>query len=157
MAAISAYVLRLCCGAMICAMLQTVCGSNGAGARMRKTISALFLAFLALSPFKDFDIRDYAIAEFTFDEQGTLLAGEGAAQAQEVFSELISERYASYILSRAAELSLSPEVSVELDEASGAPLAVTIRCEATPYEKSRLSEEIHQNLGIERSRILWNP
>ena len=151
------YVLRLTCGALICALVQILRGPDGQGCRMHQVISSLFLVFLAISPLKNIDFRDWKLPEPQYQLQGEHYAAQGTTQVQTVYSELISEQYVSYILSRAAELSLSPEVSVSLDQESGVPISVTISGEVTPYEKSKLSEDIHQDLGIERSSIHWKP
>ena len=151
------YVLRLTCGAMICALLQAACGTTGHSTRIRQIISALFLLFIAITPLKELNLRDFSFNDIPYIEQGSHYAEQGSEQAQTVLAELISEQYVSYILSRAAELSLSPEVFILLDETTQMPVEVTLSCEATPSEKSKLTDVIHLNLGIERSSIHWKP
>ena len=151
------YVLRLTCGALICSVLQELTGTNAASSSIRRIVSALFLVFLVISPLKNMDFSNLRIPEIPYQSQGEHYASQGTFQSEAAFSELISEQYVSYILSRAAELSLLPEVSVSLDQESGVPISVTISCEVTPYEKSKLSEDIHRDLGIERSSIHWKP
>lgn len=153
MDAIAGYVLRLICGSAFCALLLSFTGNGG----LMKSLCALYLAFLAISPLRELDPSDLFSPDPWFRMEAQRISGEGQEQAREAFSEIITEQYRAYILSRAAELSLTPEVHVETDAESGRITRVALRAQATPYEKNALTDLIRQNLGVERSCIHWIP
>ena len=157
MEAIASYVLRLCCGALICGLIQTISGKTGPTARIRQMVCAIYLAFLAISPLRDLDPEMLTRSDPDWIRNGEELAAEGATQAEIAYAQLISEQYESYIQTKAKALSLSLDVSLELDPDTGQLLGVELIGSATPYEKSVLENAIEADLGVERSRIRWTP
>lgn len=157
MESIASYVLRLVCGAIVCALILSITGSSGAGGRLRVMLCGLFLAFLAISPLRDIDLSRISYTDPDISRQAKRLAQEGSAQAQEAMASIIKEQCATYILNKAAELSMELSVEVELDPDAGTPVSAVLHGSPTPYEKQLLSDYITQTLGIERSGIHWNP
>lgn len=156
MEAIASYVLKLSCGAVICALILSITGTNGPGGRLRVLLCGLFLAFLAISPLRELDL-DFRYTDPGISAQAEQIAQAGTAQAKEAMTEIIKDQCGAYILNKAAELDLSVTVELELDPDTGAPVWAVLTGSAAPYEKEVLSDYITQTLGIERSGIQWNP
>lgn len=151
MEAVAGYVLRMICGSLICGLILSVSGAKG----MMKSLCGLYLVFLAISPLRQIDPDELLLPDPWFQMEAERLVMEGQEQSREAFCRLITEQYQAYILSRAAELSLVPEVRVDVDAQTGAITRVELHAQATPYEKTKLTELICRNLGIERSSIHW--
>lgn len=151
--AIADYVLRLICGSTLCALILSVSGSG----KLLKSLCGLYLAFLAISPLRTLDPEELFLPDPWFSMEAQRLAWQGQLQSRETFCEIISGEYRAYILSRAAELSLTPEVTVQVDSETGLITHVQLTAQATPYEKNVLTDLIRQNLGVERSSIHWSP
>lgn len=149
------YVLRLSCGALICALIQSISGKQGSYAGMRKLLCAIYLSFLAISPLRDLDPEKLLLPDPDWVARGAALAEDGAEQAEIVFTEIISDRYAAYIQTRAEAMSLSLDTVLEVDPESGLLTGVELIGSATPYEKKVLENCIAQELGLERSGIRW--
>lgn len=157
MEAIASYVLKLCCGAVICALILSITGSNGPGGRLRVMLCGLFLAFLAISPLRELDLDELRYTDPGISAQAERITQAGTAQAKEAMAAIIKDQCGAYILNKAAELELSLTVELTLDPDSGAPVSAILSGSAAPYEKEVLSDYITQTLGIERSGIQWNP
>lgn len=154
---VSNYVMRLACGALVCGLILAITGTNGPLGRLRQMLCGLFLAFLALSPLRDMDLRSIQYTDPSISSQARQVAQAGSDQAKEAMASIIKEQCCAYILNKAAESHLSLGVEVELNPDTGEPEGVVLTGDASPYEKESLSDYITQTLGIERSGIQWNP
>lgn len=149
--------MKLVCGAILCALILAITGTDGPGGRMRRMLCGLFLAFLAISPLRELDLDSIRYTDPGISAQAQKASQAGTAQAQEAMAAIIKEQSEAYILTKAAELSVQISVEVELDGESRTPIAAEITGSVTPYEKEELCGFITQTLGIERSAIQWNP
>lgn len=157
MDAIAGYILRLVCGAIVCALILALTGTGGASGQLRKMLCGLFLAYLAISPLRNMDIGKIVFQDERIALQAERYVQAGTDQARTAMEDIIKAQCASYILTKAEELRLLPGVEVELNPQTGEPVSVALRGEATPYEKAVLCDYIMQTLGIERSGIQWTP
>lgn len=155
MGPLAGYVLRLSCGSLLSALLLSVSGCSGSSGKILKQLTGLFLTFLAISPIRTLEMTDLLPDPSWYQTQGTEYTLEGKIAAQEAFSELITDQYRAYILTRAEELSLSPEILLQTDPDTGLLLELTLRCNAAPAEKQLLTDLLCRDLGLERSAIHW--
>ena len=154
---IAEYVLRLVCASVLSSVLLSITGTSGSSGRIRQMLCGIFVAFVAISPLREINLRNISFPDTGIALQAERFVQAGTQQARSAMEEIIKEQCASYILSKAEELRLQPDITVELDPDTGVPVGITLSCTATPYEKSVLSDYLIQTLGIERSAIQWNP
>ena len=155
MEAIASYILRLVCGAAVCALILSLTGSDGAGGRLRTMLCGLFLAYLAISPLTSLDLGDLHYTDPGIAARAEALARSGDEAAKEAMAQIIKEQCGAYILNKAEELSLTVSAEVELEPDTGVPVSVRITGSAAPYERETLIDYIIQTLGVERSAIQW--
>lgn len=151
MSAAARYLLTLVCGAMVCALTESIAG-NGPGSGVRKLICGLFMAFLVISPLKTLDLPDLDLQSYSRDAEAAAEAGQ--EQAEQARLDIISGSAEAYIWNKAAGMGLDLEISVELD-GDGIPCAVTLAGSVTPYEKASLSDMIAGDLGIGKEAQTW--
>lgn len=157
MEAVASYVLRLVCGSIVCSLILTLTGVSGVVGRMIRLLCGIFLSFLALSPLAELDLGNLRYVDPGIALEARDLAECGTVQAKEAMAVIIKEQCVTYILNKADELSLELTAEVELEAETGIPVSAVLHGSPTPYAKQILSDYITQTLGIERSRILWNP
>ena len=155
MEAVTAYILRLVCGALVCALLMSLTGANGPGGKLRSLLCGLFLGYLALSPLVALDLDGLRYTDPGILAQAEELARSGEEAAREAMAGRISEACEAYILSKADELHLTLEAEVIPDPVTGIPVAVRISGSAPPGDREALIRYITQTLGVERSGIQW--
>lgn len=151
------YVLRLVCCGILCAMILALAGESGSTGRILRLLCGLVMVFLALSPLRELDFRNIRFMDPAISYRAEQAAEAGDIQAKQAMASIIKDQSASYILTKAAELSLDLAVTVELDPETMVPIRAKLTGQATPYEKQILCDYITRNLGIERSFIQWNP
>lgn len=156
MSAIGRYVLTLVCASLICAIVLTLGAPSGAGYRLRKMICGIFLAFIAISPLKEVDFRDFSQEFREYSQEAESASSLGQNQAEAAILDIIKSRCGSYILDKAAELGISLRVEVEVDPKTFLPTAAAMEGEFTPYQKQVLSGDIARELGIEKEAQSWN-
>lgn len=155
MDAITQYVLRLVCGALVCGLLLALTGADGPGGKLRSMLCGLFLAYLAISPLAKIDLGDLRYTDPGITARAEALARSGEAAAKEAMAIRISEQCEAYILNKAVEQNLIITAEVVLDPDSGIPVSVRLTGTATPYDRETLISYITRTLGIERSAIQW--
>ena len=157
MEAIAQYLLRIVCASLIGSILLSVTGRSGPSWRIRQMLCGLFVMATALAPLRELDLKQFALSDFVLSPDGSRYVQTGEEQARNAVAEIISGHMRAYILTKAGELGLEPDLCVTLDPETGIPVGVEITCSAAPYEKSILCDYIQDTLGIERSAIRWNP
>lgn len=157
MEVVSGYIFRLVCGSIICALVLVIGGTAGVSGQVRKLICGLFLFYLALSPLKQLNLDRISFTDPEISRSARRYAKEGKEEAAEAIALFIKDQCASYILTKGAELSVSLDADVYLEEQTGIPVSVKLYGAPTPYEKEMLTDYIIHTLGIERSEIHWNP
>lgn len=155
MEAITSYILSLSCGAILCSIILSISGTDGAGGSLRRMICGLFMAFLAISPLKDVNLEKFYQEMESYSDEADAAAQWGIAQAEGATAAIIKDQCEAYILDKAGELGMEVEVYVSLDAQSRLPVAVSLTCSATPYQKQVLTDYIRETLGIERSQQQW--
>lgn len=155
MDAIASYVMTLVCGAVICSIILSIGGTQGAGGSVRRMVCGLFMAFLAISPLRDLDLGELPETLDAFSAEAEIAAQDGVAIAEESVLSVIKSQTEAYILDKAGELGLEVEVSVLVEEGTRLPVKVIITGSAAPYQKQVLNDCIRENLGIEGSAVQW--
>lgn len=155
MEAVAAYMLRLVCGALVCALLTRLTGSGGPGGKLRSMLCGLFLGCLAISPLMDLDLGDLRYTDPGIIARAESLASAGEEAAREAIALRISEQCEAYILNKADELHLALDAEVILDPITGIPVSVRLSGTAQPGVREALIRYITQTLGVERSSVQW--
>lgn len=156
MEGIAAYILRVCCSALIAGTVMTI-GGDGSGAKARKLICGLFMAFVVISPMKQIQLEEvWELPEQSYRE-GQDICADAQEQAVEEISSVIIQRTRAYILDKAGSLGASVEVTaMALDPDTLEPVNVELTGDLSPYDRSMLSAYIQDTLGIEKEAQIWN-
>lgn len=148
----SAYLMGVISAAFLVSLILAV-GGEGPGKGTRRLIGSLFLALAVFRPLGAMELPEFDLDLFRDAAQEAV--GEGTAQAAEARSDIISEACEAYILNKAAELGLEPQVRVTLNE-EGLPTAVSLTGSASPSEREALSGWIARDLGLGKEAVTWN-
>lgn len=145
----SAYLLRLICAAILCALIDALCGSRGG---VRRLTAGIFLVLVAFSLPTDLEFPELDPAQFLSEARAA--AAEGEALAQNARAESIIDACESYVWNKAVELGLQVEVQITLDDdlcPSGAELSGA----ASPAERQRLTAALAAELGLREEDVVW--
>ncbi|MBE6949947.1 MAG: hypothetical protein E7451_01250 [Ruminococcaceae bacterium] len=145
------YVLGILCAAFLVSVIFAI-GGEGPGKGTRKLIGGIFLALAVFRPMGSMELPEFSLEQYRIDADSAVAAG--AVQAENARAEFITEACRAYILSKAAEVGLEPEVQVSLD-ADGMPCAVTLTAAASPSERETLSGCIARELGLGKEDVKW--
>lgn len=156
MDAIGAYVLRICCSAVIAGIVLTV-GGEGPGSKTRKMICGLFMAFVVISPLREVKLSDLWELPEDLYQQGQDITASAQADTNNAISDIIIQRTRTYILDEASSLHIQLQVDdVRLDQDTLAPVQVELRGEIAPYQRALMSDFLADTLGIEKEDQIWN-
>lgn len=144
----SGYVLGVICAAFALSILTTL-APEGPGKSVRKLAGSIFLVLAVLTPLGNAELPELDLDNLKSD--ALRAARDGIRQAEEAENACISEALEAYILTKAAEMELSPRVRVEVDR-DGFPVSVTLTGEADPH----LTEWIARDLGLGKEAVTWN-
>lgn len=149
MSALSGYLMRLVCAAVICAMIQ--CDAGGSQG-IRRLIAGIFLTLTVLSPIGDLELPELDLELFHADALAAVR--DGTDQAEKMRSDIILEACEAYIWNKAAEMGLELELRLTLDP-EGMPLAVELTGMASPLERQKLTQVIVRDLGMGKEDVTW--
>ena len=153
MAALGEYVLSVAAASLICGILLGMF-PDGAAKGLLQLVCGVVLLLAVMGSLTDLTVPDISKWGREYLEEGEYFAAKGEEAAQKGRRERIKSFAESYILDKAAELGLTVEAEVLLDD-SGAPVAVTLCGEGSPYAKLQLTEIIAQDLGITKENLQW--
>lgn len=145
----SAYLTRLICAAILCAVIRAMAGE---GQGIRKLICGMFLALTVLSAPIDLKLPD--LDPDRIAREGQTAVQEGEEQAESAREAIIIEALGAYIWNKAAGLDLDLTVRLELAE-DQTPDTVILTGTAAPGEQERLTEELVRELGIGEEDVIW--
>lgn len=145
------YLLRLICGAFVCALTDAI--SAGPGQKARRMAAGIFLILTALSVPKQWELPELNFGQIRREAEAA--AASGQIQSENARADIITDSYCAYILNEAAALGLSPEVCVTLNE-DLTPESVVLRGAASPGVRQRLSKIIAEGLGLGEEDVIWN-
>lgn len=144
-----AYLLRLICAAIVCALIRAVSGERKG---LRQMLCAVYLVLTALSPMGDLELPELDPSGLIRDAETA--ARTGADLAMEEQAGIISEACEAYIWNKAAELGLELTVRVELN-GDLTPRAVTLTGAASPLERQSMTDSITRDLGLGKEAVTW--
>ena len=143
MSALSGYLMRLICAAILCALVGSMGGSSQG---LRRLIAGVFLTLTALSPVGSLELPELDPGQLHADAQAAVR--EGKEQANEMKTDIILRACEAYIWNKAAEMGL------ELDS-EGLPRRLTLTGRASPLERQKLTQMLMQDLGLGREDVIW--
>ena len=150
MSALSGYLMRLICAAILSALIGSIGGSSQ---KLRRLIAGIFLTLTALSPIGSLELPELDPEQLHADAQAAVR--EGTEQADEMQADIILEACEAYIWNKAAEMGLEQEISQEHDEEC-LPRRITLTGRASPLERQKLTQTLVQDLGLGREDIKWD-
>lgn len=146
------YLLRLVCICLIYGLCRALLEKNSSPDRLLRVVASMILFFLILSPILRLDALRFPEPELPFD--ACVLSGQEAVQ--EAMRTRIMEGVEAYILNKAADLGLCPEVEVGLsDQEPFVPVSVTLRCAISTEHKIKLTDILCSTLGLCEENIQW--
>ena len=147
----SAYLMRLICAAILCALIDAL-GGSGTGAGMRRLTAGIFLTLVAFSlP------TEFALPELDPDRifrEAEQVSFQGEALAREARTECIMQGCEAYVLSKAEEMGLEVSARIMLDE-QFLPCRVELCGAASAQERQALSETGSRELGMGEEDVVW--
>lgn len=155
MRAIGEYIISVCTAALLCGILNSMM-LKGPAKQLLKLVSGLFLAFCVISPVSNIHLPDLAAIsqEVQEDAQSAVLSGE--EMTDEALTESITRQLEAYILDKAESMGLHPQVEVILsDDGSYLPKAVTLWGDSPIVKRTKLIQEIAEDLGITKEDVQW--
>lgn len=155
MEALRQYIISVVAAALICGII-TGLFPKGAAREVMKLVCGLFLAYTVLRPMAGAELGHLEDLPFSFSSQGEAAAALGTQMAEESLAQFIKEETQAYILDKASKLGLILEADVTLDE-ENIPVAVTLRGQVSPYDRSRLERMLTQDLAIAKENLQWKP
>lgn len=152
---IAAYILRVCCSALIAGVLLTI-GGDGPGGKVRRLICGLFMTFVVISPLKQIHLDEiWELPEEAYRE-GQDISAAAQEEAMEEICSIIIQRTRAYILDEAGSLDARIEVTaISLDPDTLEPAGVELTGQLSPYDRSILSDYMEDTLGIEKEAQVW--
>lgn len=150
------YVLAVTTAAILCAMVKSISPGLKGQERILRLVCGIFLLATVLQPLGLIRLPDAGNLTAQYEAAAHAMVQEAEQQKDSQLASIIQQETEAYILDKANTLGVSLEVQVELNE-SMVPCQVLLAGEASPYAKSRLTEDIAQNLGIPKERQVWNP
>lgn len=145
------YLMGIVAAAFLVSLLRSL-GGSGAGERVRRLVGGLLLTLAVFHPLGKPDLTIPDLREYQLAAEAAV--SDVISQAEKARRERISADLGAYILTKAAQFGLEPEIQVILGEGE-CPQCVVITAAASPDERHRLTGIIVRELGIEREAVSW--
>lgn len=145
----SAYLTRLLCAAILCALVDALCGEKGG---IRKLTAGIFLTLVAFSIPAQFDLPELNPDRFLLDARSA--AAEGEDQARDARADIIIEALEAYVWNKAEAMGLQVEVRITLDT-DLRPSRAELSGAASPLERQRLTDALVRELGVKEGDVVW--
>ena len=145
----SAYLMRLVCAAILCAMIDALCGTNGG---IRKLTAGIFLTLVAFSIPTELDLPALDPERFISDARAA--AEEGAEASRNEQAERIIDACESYVWNKARAMGIDVTARITLD-GDLHPSRAELTGDAPPTERQTLTAELAAELGIREEDVVW--
>lgn len=154
MNAIREYIISIAAAALLCGILTRLTRGSASG-EFVKMVCGVFLTVVLIQPMtgKKTLVWDTVLPNIV--KTANAVTMEGIAAAENMKTELITQRLESYILSRAEAMETKIQVCISLGE-DAIPIGVHISGDVSPMNRSRLTQIIASELGIPKERQEWN-
>ena len=146
---ISAYLMRLICAAILCALVGAV---DGGSPGLRRLLAGIFLPLTALSPLAELELPELDPERFFADARAAVR--DGTEQADEMQADIITDGCEAYIWNKAAAMGLELTIRLELD-GEHLPCMVELTGQASPLERQKLTAELVRELGLGKENVIW--
>ena len=155
---VRAYLLSVTAGAVLCAIVKSLCSVNGSCGKIVELICGLFLLFTVISPLHNVNLARLPDVLPEIIRSGEDAVEEGKEYAEAARAAIIKSETEAYILSKAAEygVALSADVTVSDTHPYG-PEHVCITGHFSAYLRNQLEQIIETELGIPKEEQQWNP
>lgn len=156
MSAVSDYLIKIICAAILCSILNTLVNGSSGVAGMIKTISGIFMVFAILSPLINMKLNLSLDSINGFIQEGNSYSEQGMQLSRDEKNTYIKTSTQSYILEKADVLGAELNVEVVLSGDSENPYkAVYLEGSISPYAKEQLSQMMVSVLGIPKEAQHW--
>lgn len=148
------WVLGMTGAALFCALASALT-PRGTVKEIVKTVCGVVMAAALAAPLFSLPMADYALNAAHWRQEGAAIAAEGETLGSEMSRPVIEERYAAYILDKAAALGTavqSARVSVRWTTEG---VWVPVAAEICGQQSAALAAAIEGELGIAREEIRW--
>lgn len=145
----SAYLTRLLCAAILCALVDALCGEKGG---IRKLTAGIFLTLVAFSLPAQFDLPELQPDRFLSDARSA--AAEGEDLARDARADIIIDALEAYVWNKAEAMGLQVEVHITLD-ADLRPSRAELTGAASPLERQELTDALVRELGLKEGDVVW--
>lgn len=152
---IRSYILSVTAAAILCAMVTALAGKGGPLSALLKLMTGVVMAAVVISPVvkvSTVNLNRY-LDSLNLDAIAAVDAGTNSTREQT--HARIKEQLESYILDKAAGLSVDMSVDVVLDGETMLPASVTIEGNASPYARTVMKNILHEDLGIPLEALTW--
>jgi len=157
MDAVRTYLLALSAAALLCGTVMALLPKGGVR-RVAGLSCGLLLSLAALGPFVrlDGDTLAQAISRYRMQAEEQRTGVE--VRNRELVSAIIKEKTETYILDKAADMGLTLEVEVTMEDRDQSPYpqAVRLTGHATAEQKAVLSAYLEDNFAIPADRQEWS-
>ena len=154
MEAISSYILSVIAGAMLCAVVITLAG-NGSTGKLLKLMSGLVMAAVVIRPMTEVTTVNLSRYLDLLNADAIAAVAEGTDYARKETERRIKTNLESYILDKAAALSLDITVDMTLNTKTMLPSAVVIAGNASPHARAVICAVLTDDLGIPAEALTW--
>jgi len=152
---ISRYIIRLCCACLICGVVNSI-GAGWKSKKILNLITGLFIAFTTISPLME--IRIPALSQLSLDYRRNAadLVSYGENISRQAFEDRTTELLEAYILEEADAMNVQVCVEhITLDPQTYTVSGIELSGNATPYERSLLTDLLAEKLGINAEAQIW--
>lgn len=152
---IRSYILSVTAAAILCAMVTALAGKGGTLSALLKLMTGVVMAAVVISPLvkvSAVNLNRY-LDSLNLDAVAAVEAGTNSAREQ--IQARIKEQLESYILDKAAGLSVDMSVDVVLDGETMLPASVIIEGRASPYARTVMENILQEDLGIPLEALTW--
>lgn len=154
MNAVKTYLMTVVAGALVCALIQALCGGRGTAGKLASLCCGVFLLLCAFSPLLHLELPALGEVWLPYRQEAQAVTAQAEKQAKAQTAALIVRRAEAYISDRAAALGTEVSVRVELDE-TGLPCGAEITGAVSPYVKARLCDLLKSDLGLDPEALRW--
>lgn len=155
MEAFTSYILSVTAAAMLCAMFTTLAG-NGSTGKLLKLMTGIVMAAVVIRPMTEITTVNFNRYLDSLNADAMAVVAEGTAYAQQETEGRIKSMLESYILDKAAALSLDITVDLCVDTQTMLPVSVVIAGNASPHARAAMEAVILNDLGIPTEALSWN-
>lgn len=155
MSGIGAYIFKVCCSAIIAAVLSSW-DTGGPAGKMYRIVIGSFMAFIIVSPMRQYRADYLSQLPQQYYRQGQAIAADAQLDREAALQAIITENLRAYILNEASRLRTEVRVeALSLDADTYAPSSVSLSGAVSLYDRMMLTDFLETSLGIGREHQIW--